>query len=110
VPVPVGAAVLLMFALSLIFLTRRAVKVATPPPTVSVVHVPVEVPVIQEKVVTKVIYRESKRKAVSSRANQGVADSSLAKSQKVNVPSLIGFKPTDEVKLTVIKGGSPDEK
>ena len=109
VPVPVGAAVLLMFAFSLIVLTRRTVKVATPP-TVSVVHVPVEVPVIQEKVVTKVVYRESKRKVVSSSANQSVADSSLAKSQKINVPSLIGFKPTDEVKLTVIKGGSPDEK
>jgi len=107
VPVPVGAAVLLMFALSIIFVSRRSVKVATPP-TVSVIHVPVEVPVIQEKVVTKIVYRESKRKAASSYENQ--SDSSLAKSQKVNVPSLIGFKPTNEVKLTVIKGGSPDEK
>jgi len=112
VPVPVGAALLMAFALSLIFFSRRSVKVSPPPsaPTVSVVHVPVEVPVMQEKVVTKVVYRESKRKAPSPNVNQGVDDPSLAKSQKVNVPSLIGFKPTDEVKLTVIKGGSPDEK
>jgi hypothetical protein len=42
-------------------------------------------------------------------------DSTLAKSQKppqnAELPtSLIGFKPTEEVKLTVIKGGSQNEK
>jgi hypothetical protein len=110
VPVPVGAALLMAFALSMFFVTRRAGKVSPPPssPSVSFVQVPIEVPVIQEKVVTKVVYRESKRKAASSYANQ--SDLSVAKSQKANVPSLVGFKPPDEVKLTVIKGGSPDEK
>jgi hypothetical protein len=107
VPVPVGAALVVTFALSIIFVSRARVKVPSAP-SVSVVHVPVEVPVIQEKVVTKVVYRQLKRKAASSYLNPG--NSVLAKSQKANVPSLIGFKPTDEVKLTVIKGGSPDEK
>jgi len=107
VPIPLAAAVLTAFLLSMIYVSRRSVKVSGPP-TVSVVQVPVEVPVIQEKVVTKVVYRERKKKAASSYATPN--DSALAKSQKVNVPSLVGFKPTDEVKFTVIKGGSPDEK
>jgi len=41
-------------------------------------------------------------------------DSVLVKSQKrgtdVNQMSLVGFKPLEEIKLTVIKGGSQDEK
>jgi hypothetical protein len=106
VPMPIAAALLLMFALSLLFASRVSKK-ETSAPSVSVIHVPVEVPVIQEKVVTKVIYREPKRKRVST---QSAEESTLATTAKLTPASLIGFKPLDEVRLTVIKGGSPDEK
>ncbi len=108
VPVPVAAAVLLVVGVSLLFGSRASQKIL-PTQTVSVVHVPVEVPVIQEKVVTRVVYRKAKHRTPAPGSTQ-VDDSTVAKSQKVNLPSLVGFKPLDDVKLTVIKGGSQDEK
>lgn len=93
VPVPLIVAVVLLFAVALVLGTKQPVPL---PP--SIVHVPVEVPVVQEKVVTRVVYRERRPRARSSNEEPKV-ESTFAK-----------FKPTDEVKLTVIKGGSPYEK
>ena len=102
VPVPLSVAVI---AVVLLFFAVRSPQQPTPPPQAPViVQVPVEVPVIHEKVVTKVIYRD--RKPISRPSNQLVPENTFARSQG----SLSGFKPTDEVKLTVITGGSPNEK
>jgi hypothetical protein len=116
VPVPVGVAVVFALAVAIFFAVQGSMK-EPQPPTASVIHVPVEVPVIQEKTVTRVVYRQPSRQPTrqpterpnSEAAAQGDV-STLAKSQKVNSTTLTGFKPLDEVKLTVIKGGSPDEK
>jgi hypothetical protein len=112
VPVPIAAAVLLLFGVSLFFVSR-----AEPPKETqsnSIVRGPVEVPVVQEKIVTRVVYRDRYRTIVSrkpSPANSAVNDSTVAKSQKKDAaPSLVGFKPLDEIKLTVIKGGAANEK
>jgi hypothetical protein len=111
-PVPLGVAV---FAAGLVFALvaiRTARQPATQPQTPVVVQVPVEVPVVQEKVVTQVVYRD--RKPISRPSKHVVSDltseSTVARSQKQPEDTLSGFKPTDEVKLTVIKGGSPNEK
>jgi len=78
--------------------------------------VPVQVPVVQEKVVTRVVYRDRRSSSRNSRRaiNDTQTESTFAKSRKPTtdeIPaSLNGFKPTDEIKLTVIKGGSPYEK
>lgn len=102
VPVPLSVAVL---AIVLLFFAVRAPQQPTPQPQVPViVQVPVEVPTVQEKVVTKVIYRD--RKPISRTSNRLVPENTFARSHE----PLSGFKPTDEVKLTVIKGGSPNEK
>jgi hypothetical protein len=110
VPVPIGIAALLMLAVPLGLAIRISGK-QTAAPSVSFVNVPVVVPVIQERTVTRVVYRQARRKAVISSPR---TDSTLAKSQKpadeMNSVSLIGFKPLEEVKLKVIKGGTPDEK
>jgi hypothetical protein len=87
-------------------------------PSLSVVQVPVEVPVIREKPVVRVVYRERNRRSISNKSNRPKdLDSALAKSQSSRSLSgdarpvtLQGFKPLDEIKLTVIRGGSPDEK
>ena len=98
VPVPVGLAAVIVFAVVVFVLMR------VPAAEVSVVHVPVEVPVpvVQEKTVERIVYRDrrsqrSKPARISSPVDPAVA-------------SLQGFTPTDEVKLTVIKGGSTNEK
>jgi hypothetical protein len=107
VPVPLGIAVLAIGLVLALFAIRSAQQ---PQPPI-VVQVPVEVPTIQEKVVTQVVYRDRWR--VSKPTKRVVSDPTteniFARSREIP-GTLSGFKPTDEVKLTVIKGGSPNEK
>ena len=105
-PVPVGLALLVLFAVGIRWATRVSQKQAVITQTISV-PVPFEVPVVQEKIVTRVLYRDR----VKKRNESSTANSVVAKTQnEARTPALIGFKPLDEVKLTVIKGGSPNEK
>ena len=101
VPVPVPlmvAAVLAFVAVGLIAILGVRQPASQSP---SIVHVPVEVPVVQEKIVTRVVYRERRPPARSKRliSAEPKVENTFAK-----------FKPTEEVKLTVIKGGSGNEK
>ena len=105
-PVPAGLALLVLFAVGIGWATRVSQKQVVITETISV-PVPFEVPVVQEKIVTRVLYRDRVRK----RNESSTANSVVAKTQNEARPTaLIGFKPLDEVKLTVIKGGSPNEK
>jgi hypothetical protein len=98
VPVPLMVAVVLAFAAIGLIAIRAAKQPELQSP--SIVHVPVEVPVVQEKIVTRVVYRERRSPArTAKRTTEPKVESTFAK-----------FKPTDEVKLIVIKGGSPYEK
>jgi hypothetical protein len=117
VPVPIGITLLLVFGFALIFISRAARReVSAPQSTSSIVRV--EVPVIQEKLVTHIVYRERSRVWLSRKRNQ-TADTSKVSSALANnrkpareaIPlRLVGFKPLEEIKLTLIKGGTPDEK
>ena len=108
VPVP------LMVLIALCLFGIVAIRQPTPESPL-IVHVPVEVPVVKEKVVTRVVYRDRRVQArIAKQPTQTPnTESTFAKSQKppAELPTtLIGFKPTEEVKLTVIKGGSQNEK
>ena len=96
VPVPVGLALLLIFG----FLFFK-IRVPAEP---SIVQVPVEVPVVQERerVVTQIVYREKRSRRSKPTPIVPRIDPAVA--------TLQGFTPTEEVKLTVIKGGSANEK
>ena len=115
VPLPLAFAVIVACLALGVFAFRRAEQPVAQPPLL--VHVPVQVPVVQEKVVTRVVYRDRRSSSRNSRRainDDAKAESTFAKSRKPStdeIPaSLNGFKPADEVKLTVIKGGSPYEK
>lgn len=115
VPLPLAVAVIIACLALGVFAFRRAEQPVAQPPLL--VHVPVQVPVVQEKVVTRVVYRDRRSSSRNSRRainDDAQAESTFAKSRKPStdeIPaSLNGFKPADEVKLTVIKGGSPYEK
>lgn len=95
VPVPVGIAAVLLVGLALVF----SIRVPAEP---VIVHVPIEVPVVQEKTVERIVYREKPTKKPRRPPVLSRHDSTLA--------SLEGFEPAEEVKLTVIKGGSANEK
>jgi len=103
-PMPLGVAVLAVGSVLALFAIRATQQPVTQSQAPVVVHVPVEVPVVQEKVVTRVVYRD--RKPIPRSSNRVLPENTFARSQG----TLSGFKPTDEVKLTVIKGGSPNEK
>lgn len=114
VPLPLAVGIVIAVVALTAFAIRRAEPPLAPPPLM--VHVPVEVPVVQEKIVTRVVYRDRRFASRTSRhaGNDARAESTFARSRKpatVEIPaSLNGFKPTEEVKLTVIKGGAPNEK
>ena len=112
VPVPLGLAVLAVGVVLALVAIRSTRQPTTQPQTPVVVQVPVEVPVVQEKVVTQVVYRDRKPTSRSSKrvVSGPTSESTVARSQKRPEDTLSGFKPTDEIKLTVIKGGSPNEK
>ena len=96
IPVPVAFAVAAVVVLAFILAIRVPANAPAEP---TIVHVPVEVrvPVIQEKTVERVVYRERRSKPAKPAPVTPPSDPTLA--------SLEGFKPTEQVKLTVIKGG-----
>ena len=95
VPVPVGLALVLLVGLAFMFSTSI-------PAEPVIVQVPVEVPVVQEKTVERIVYREKpSRRSTIARVSPKLDPT---------VASLQGFEPAEEVKLTVIKGGSGNEK
>lgn len=116
VPLPLAIALIVTAALLLPFAIRAARKNVQPANTTSIVRVPVEVPIVQEKIVTRVVYRNQRSVVRTTKftADTSRTESTFASSQKPQTglmpASLNGFKPTDEVKLTVIKGGIPNEK
>jgi hypothetical protein len=114
VPVPLVVLTILAFAALSIFAVRAARRPVSTNQVV--VQVPVEVPVVQEKVITRVVYRDRRSPSTISRRtiNNPQAESTFAKSRKPvaeEIPaSLTGFKPTEEIKLVVIKGGAPNDQ
>ena len=117
VPLPVAtAALLLLFGALCLFAWQSRRRVTAPPAQItSVITKTVEVPVIQEKVVTRIVYVEKNRSRSRSVPNQlepnatGLAQANPAAPETTAI-SLVGFKPTDQVKLKIMKGSYRDEK
>jgi anti-sigma factor RsiW len=122
VRVPVPAALAMMLLVFIFFFALRSrgqANLTTSTPSAIVETRTVQVPVIQEKVVTQVIYVEKKARRSRGAANQlervnlNAANSiARAGSDASGKPamSLVGFKPTDQLKLTIIKGSYQHEK
>ena len=108
VPAPVALALVIAGAILIPVGIRAARKGSAQPPAV----VRVEVPVVQEKIVTQVVYRNRPSPTqISKRYASPTIESTFAKSRGREVPTaFVGFKPAEDVKLTVIKGGSGNEK
>lgn len=129
VPLPAALALMLLFVMSVVGLRSLGEKNAIPAmPMATVETRTVLVPVIQEKVqekiVTRIVYADrlggrrgesdrtpaNLRKDLANNLGNGVgnnlagADSESSRKTALN---LVGFEPTDEVKLTIIKGSDP---
>ena len=120
VPVPAALAIMLLAGMLFFFVRPREVASINQLPQAPVVETrTVQVPVIQEKVVTQIVYVEKKArrtKGGSGPINSFALDPQNAMARAGTDPSskkamsLVGFKPTEQVKLTVIKGSYQDEK
>jgi hypothetical protein len=121
IPVPVAAVIVLCFGLSLFLVIRVRGQVtgaaATRTPLAIVETRTIEVPISKEKVITRVVYLEKDRKQAGMSTPRGarsfsntVAQDRKELSGKTAAVYLSGFKPADEVKLTIIKGSFHDEK
>jgi hypothetical protein len=118
IPVPVAAVILLLFGIStFVLLMARGSKQPEPSsPAVTVVTKTIEVPLVKEKVVTRVVYVTRNRKQSPAQAggnntlNSSATTARLAPEPANTVFNLADFKPTDHVKLTIIKGSYHDEK
>jgi hypothetical protein len=118
VPVPVAAILVVLFGLSIVVATHSLQPIAESlTGTSSVVTKTVEVPVIQERTVTRVVYRNINRPTTRDTARLEKTARSAAKvtdrrnETTDSAPiSLVGFKPTSDPKLTIIKGSYRDEK
>jgi len=103
--------------LSVLWVDRVSRKVDIPPQAFSLERVPVQVPVIKEKPVIRVVYRERDRRAISKSSNRAKGsagiDSTFATQtlhDNARPASFAGFQPLNEIKLTVIKGSSSNEE
>jgi hypothetical protein len=119
VPIPLAAVLVVFFGLSIAFAmeSRRRPATAVLSGTSTVVTKTLEVPVIRDRTVTRVVYRDRGPRMDSS----GFRPPQLARNRikiaggsdepTANSPiSLVGFKPTSDPKLTIIKGSYRDEK
>lgn len=125
-PAPVAAALVvgLIISSALAFRRTSGTQTITPPvPPIESVKF-VEVPIVQERIVTRTIYVERKRAAergarpsspVAARAAE-MNDSALADNKHEDEPgfftraNLKGFQPADDMKLRVIKRNNTNEK
>jgi anti-sigma factor RsiW len=119
VPVPVALVLMVLFGL---FILRPRGQVTSTQSTqlTSVETRTVQVPVIKERVVNRVVYVEKRgrksRRGTSQweRMPTSTAANSVARAESDastrTAPSLVGFKPSDQVKLTIIKGSFKGEK
>jgi hypothetical protein len=88
--------------------SRRQIAPPQPIVVTKTVEVPVPQETIRERVVTRIVYRERDRRQYS-RANVNAIAARRNQPAETQI-SLVGFKPTNEVKLTIIKGSYRDEK
>lgn len=119
VPVPVAAVVFLFFGLAMFLLTqaRGPAKPGSLTPARAIETRIIEVPVIREKVVTRVVYVAKKRQMSPAQSEpartQSLASATarlIKESANKTTQNLSGFRPTDSVKLTIIKGSYHDQK
>jgi hypothetical protein len=106
----VAAGLLLFLIVSFAFAlsSRRPTTAPQPIVVTKTVEVPVPRETVRERVVTRVVYRERDRRQISAAKANAIA---ARRNEPAETPfSLIGFKPTNEVKLTIIKGSYRDEK
>jgi hypothetical protein len=101
----VAAALLIFLGVSLVFAlnSRRPVNALKPIIVTRTVEIPVIREKIRDRVVSRFIYREKVRGQLVSSTTNAIPRQHKESAGETPI-SLAGFKPTNEVRLTIIKG------
>jgi hypothetical protein len=117
VPVPVALGLVLLVAISWLAVRSRGGIAAQPTAQLPAIAVePAALPPVeqklQERVITRVVYVEKRGpRRGTSFGNNARIPATVARAEALAPQlNLVDFKPTDQVKLTVIKGAYKDEK
>jgi anti-sigma factor RsiW len=114
VPLPAALAMLLLVgALFFSVSSGSQANISQVAPPITVETRIVQVPVLQEKVVTKVVYVSEKRPRSGGVQSPGYMELNTTEVTAANSKpafSLAGFKPADQVNLKIIKGTDQNEK
>jgi hypothetical protein len=102
IPVPIFAAALLLLCATSFIAARKATSgsIENPPPIVDTKIVEIPVPVVQEKIVTRLVYKKTR----AQKAKESAAP--ISPSPRID---LADFRPVNEIKIIVSPGGN-DEK
>jgi hypothetical protein len=109
-PVPVAVALVILFGLAIVVARRSPTQTIVEPQTITKT---VEVKVPEERVVTRVVYRDrERRRPLNTIAQTDRSQKNLVRPGEEGATpfSLVGFKPTSDANLTIIKGGNRNEK
>jgi hypothetical protein len=126
VPVPVAATLVLALLVSSVMALRPSTKEAITTTTPQVVKQAqpkvIEVPVVQEKIVTRIVYvekktrerNEARRPNTTIQRNNPTLTARRAEEESVQGgffthANLTDFQPADEMRIRVIKRSNPDE-
>jgi hypothetical protein len=121
IPIPVAAALLIVCAASVISLALRPhiVKTVEVPAAVSdkTIERIVEVPILQEKIVTKTVFVERKAPSAAKRVGFDplhtsglLASTAEEDGGSITRANLTGFHPTDDMRIRVLRRHEGDEK
>ena len=114
VPAPLALAIFGFVILAAVFMFYARKSASAPAVFLpSVVEKIVEVPVVHEKVITRVVYRSRESTPVLARES-GMSRLRIADKQREEsicmADGLEGFKPAHDARLTIIKGSYRDDK
>lgn len=109
VPVPVAAALVILFGLAIVFAVQssRSPVVSISGPA-SVITRTIEVPIVHEKIVYVSGHGHAKQRNQLARSSPATV--AIHKPDSNPLPSLAGFKPANEARLTIIKGSDRNDK
>jgi len=117
VPIPIAATMIVILGLGMIMLSRKSKPTQTSAPSTFVERIrTVEVPVIKERVLTRIVYRDRTFPGANQSSPIAAENISLTVDSTENAKSyftgisLVGYQPNESMDLKVLKRTEKNEK
>ena len=113
VPIYAAIAMLVLIGVAVVVaIHARTVASERGPAPATIVTKFVEVPVVQNRIVTRVVYRERSARSVNhvGKREDRKPPTPMSPNGAAIAQSLVGFKPAQDLNLTIIKGSEREQK